>query len=45
LLYVEDNAANLTLVEQLIAQRPDIRLLSAVNGLSVSSLRAALART
>jgi PAS domain S-box-containing protein len=45
LLYVEDNEANLTLVEQLIAQRPDIRLLSAVNGLSVSSLRAALART
>ena len=32
LLYVEDNAANLTLVEQLIARRPDIRLLTAVNG-------------
>jgi PAS domain S-box-containing protein len=32
LLYVEDNSANLELVEQLIARRPDIRLLSAVNG-------------
>jgi len=32
LLYVEDNPANLTLVEQLIARRPDIRLLSAVDG-------------
>jgi CheY-like chemotaxis protein len=32
LLYVEDNPANLTLVEQLIARRPDIRLLTAVNG-------------
>jgi PAS domain S-box-containing protein len=32
LLYVEDNRANLKLVEQLIARRPDMRLLSAVNG-------------
>jgi PAS domain S-box-containing protein len=32
LLYVEDNPANLLLVEQLIARRPDMRLLSAVNG-------------
>ncbi len=32
LLYVEDNAANLTLVEQLIARRSDLRLLTAVNG-------------
>jgi len=32
LLYVEDNPANLKLVEQLIARRPGIRLLSAVNG-------------
>jgi PAS domain S-box-containing protein len=32
LLYVEDNLANLKLVEQLIARRPDMRLLSAVNG-------------
>jgi PAS domain S-box-containing protein len=31
LLYVEDNPANLQLVEQLIARRPDIRLLTAVN--------------
>ena len=29
LLYVEDNPANLRLVEQLIARRPDMRLLSA----------------
>jgi CheY-like chemotaxis protein len=32
LLYVEDNPANLTLVEKLIARRSDIRLLTAVNG-------------
>lgn len=32
LLYVEDNPANLKLVEQLIARCPDMRLLSAVNG-------------
>jgi PAS domain S-box-containing protein len=32
LLYVEDNTANLNLVEQIIARRPDIRLLSALNG-------------
>jgi hypothetical protein len=32
LLYVEDNPANLALVEQLIARRADIRLLTAVNG-------------
>jgi len=32
LLYVEDNPANLTLVEDLIARRPDIRLLSAADG-------------
>jgi CheY-like chemotaxis protein len=32
LLYVEDNPANLKLVEQIIARHPDIRLLSAVNG-------------
>ncbi|MDB6129476.1 MAG: Aerobic respiration control sensor protein ArcB, partial [Verrucomicrobiales bacterium] len=32
LLYVEDNPANLKLVEQLIARRPDIKLLSAVTG-------------
>ena len=31
-LYVEDNPANMTLVEQLIARRPDIRLMTAVNG-------------
>jgi PAS domain S-box-containing protein len=33
LLYVEDNRANLQLVEQLIARRADMRLLSAVDGL------------
>jgi len=32
LLYVEDNPANLELVEQLVARRPDLRLLSAANG-------------
>jgi PAS domain S-box-containing protein len=32
LLYVEDNPANLKLVEQLIARRPTLRLLSAVDG-------------
>jgi CheY-like chemotaxis protein len=32
LLYVEDNPANLALVEQLIARRPEMRLLTAING-------------
>jgi len=32
LLYVEDNPANLMLVEDLLARRPDIRLLSARDG-------------
>jgi PAS domain S-box-containing protein len=32
LLYVEDNQANMRLVEQLIARRPDLRLLTAVDG-------------
>ena len=32
LLCVEDNPANLMLVEQLIAQRPDIQLLTAIDG-------------
>ena len=32
LLYVEDNPANLKLIDQLIARRPDIRLLSARDG-------------
>ncbi len=41
LLYVEDNAANLKLVEQLIARRPDIRLLSAQDAiLGISLARA-----
>jgi PAS domain S-box-containing protein len=31
-LYVEDNPANLKLVEQLIARRPNIRVLSALDG-------------
>jgi CheY-like chemotaxis protein len=34
LLYVEDNPANLMLVEDLIARRPDIRLVSARDGAS-----------
>jgi len=42
LLYVEDNPANLQLVEQIIARRPDMRLLSARNGpLGVELARAA----
>jgi PAS domain S-box-containing protein len=41
LLYVEDNPANLKLIEQLIARRPDIRLLSARDG----NLGIELART
>jgi CheY-like chemotaxis protein len=32
LLYVEDNPANLQLVEQLVARRPDMRILSARDG-------------
>ena len=32
LLYVEDNPANLKLIEQLLARRTDMRLLSAMNG-------------
>ena len=37
---MEDNPANLKLVEQLIARRPDLRLLSAVDGnLGVKSAR------
>ena len=32
LLYVEDNPANLKLVEQLVARRPDMRLISAGDG-------------
>ena len=32
LLYVEDNPANLALVEQLVARRPELRLLSAADG-------------
>jgi CheY-like chemotaxis protein len=31
-LYVEDNPANLELVEQLIARRPDLRMLAAADG-------------
>jgi CheY-like chemotaxis protein len=34
LLYVEDNQANMKLVEQIIARRQDIRLLTAVDGIS-----------
>ena len=32
LLYVEDNPANMELVEQLISRRPDIKLITAING-------------
>ncbi|MDO9307675.1 MAG: response regulator, partial [Deltaproteobacteria bacterium] len=41
LLYVEDNLANMQLVEQLIERRPDLRLLSAGDAI----LGIALART
>ncbi len=34
LLYVEDNPANLRLVEQIIGRQPDLRLLTAVDGAS-----------
>jgi signal transduction histidine kinase/CheY-like chemotaxis protein len=43
LLYVEDNPDNLMLVEDLIGRRPDIRLLSAADGISgVAAARASL---
>ena len=41
LLYVEDNPANLMLIEQLVARRPDLRLISAGD----APLGIALART
>ncbi|MHB1124798.1 MAG: PAS domain-containing hybrid sensor histidine kinase/response regulator [Ramlibacter sp.] len=42
-LYVEDNQANLEVVAQLIARRPDLQLLTAVNGeLGVEYARACL---
>jgi CheY-like chemotaxis protein len=37
---VEDNPANLMLVEDLIARRPDMRLLSAMDGNAALSWRA-----
>jgi len=40
-LYVEDNPANLMLVEDLVARRPDLRMLSAPDG----NLGVELART
>ena len=43
LLYIEDNPANMILVEQLVARRPDLRLLTAVNGtLGIELARTAL---
>jgi CheY-like chemotaxis protein len=43
LLYVEDNPANLELVEQLISRRPELRLLTAADGnLGVEFARAYL---
>ncbi len=43
LLYVEDNPANLMLVEEIIERRPDIRLLSARDGIrGIELARAAL---
>lgn len=43
LLYIEDNPANMKLVERLIERRPDIELLTAVNGtLGVELARSSL---
>ena len=43
LLYVEDNPANMNLVEQIVARWPDIRLLTAVSGtLGIELARAEL---
>jgi PAS domain S-box-containing protein len=43
LLYVEDNLGNLRLVEEIIARRPDIRLISARDGIrGIELARAAL---
>ena len=43
LLYVEDNPANLQLIERLMLRRPDVRLLSAMDGnLGVELARACL---
>ena len=40
-LYVEDNPANLELIKQLIARRPDLRLITATDGiLGIASARA-----
>jgi CheY-like chemotaxis protein len=42
-LYVEDNPANLSLVEQIIARHPDIELLTAITGLGgIAVARASL---
>jgi PAS domain S-box-containing protein len=42
-LYIEDNPANLMLVEDLIARRPDLRMLSAIDGISgIEMARASL---
>ena len=41
ILYVEDNPANMKLIEQLISRRPDLRLMTAVTG----NLGVELART
>jgi len=37
IIYIEDNPANMRLVEQLIARFPDLRLLTAVNGTLLAS--------
>ena len=43
LLYVEDNPANMMLVEELVARKPNLRLLTAVNGsLGIEMARASL---
>ena len=43
ILYIEDNEANMMLVEQLVGRRPDLRLLTAVDGpLGIELARTAL---
>jgi CheY-like chemotaxis protein len=32
ILYIEDNSSNLTLIEQILAEQPDIQLISAMQG-------------
>jgi len=42
-LYIEDNAANVRLVETILAERPAIRFISAMQGRVASTSRASIA--